>query len=64
MEKTPLQEIIPYLNGEIKEIALKLLEKEQKQFEDAYQIGYDCGVQWLCTYKSAKDYYEQKYGKR
>jgi len=41
----------------------KAVEMEKQQIIDAYEIGFDEGLQIITKYDTAQDYYNETYGK-
>jgi hypothetical protein len=41
----------------------KALSMEKEQIIDAYEIGFDEGLQIITKYDTAQDYYNETYGK-
>jgi hypothetical protein len=49
-----------FLFSKLGEQALKI---EKEQIINAYEIGYDGGIQIISEYDTAQDYYNETYGK-
>ena len=47
----------------IRDIIQKALAMEKEQIIDAYEIGFDEGLQIITKYDTAQDYYNETYGK-
>ena len=65
--KTAVQWLIDEINekhfflfSKLGEQALKI---EKEQIINAYEIGYDGGIQIISEYDTAQDYYNETYGK-
>jgi len=47
----------------IRDIIQQAIAMEKEQIIDAYEIGFDEGLQIITKYDTAQDYYNETYGK-